>query len=203
MTKLLREITIPDYPSRIKLSEKRIAKYYKKGKTKKVVPKKYADKHKFDYNKKGFLVNLLTEERVIANPLSVGTPRYWVVNFQSIWNQAVKHQQRSVIMNKLKDILVPYIKPIKKITEYPIRIQLILYDTEMKVDVDNKGVIYTKVITDLLVRNDKIIDDSSQYVNDTGRCKFIKVATEKERKMVVRILTSSNRLEEEDEHLFI
>jgi hypothetical protein len=188
---LLREITILNYPSKIKLSEKRIARYYKKGKTKKKVPKKYSNINEYNYNDKGFLINLTTKERVIANPLSVGTPRYWVVNFQSIWNQAIKHQQRAVIINKLKDLLKPYITPIEAIAHYPIRIELFLYDTEMKVDVDNKGVIYTKVITDLLVKENKILDDSSQYVNDTGRCKFIKVNTEEERKMIIKIWESN------------
>ena len=200
--KLLRTITINDYPSKIKLSERRVAKYYKKGKTKKKIPKKYSDEDKFNYNKKGYLVELLTGERIVANPLSVGTPRYWVVNFQAIWNQAIKHQQRAVIINKLKDILRPYVKPVVKIESYPIRVEIFIYDTEMRVDVDNKGVIYTKVITDLLVKEGKIIDDSSQYINDTGRCKFIRVKAVKERKMVVKIWESSEE-EEDDEHLFI
>jgi hypothetical protein len=46
----------------------------------------------------------------------------------------------------------------------------------MPVDVDNKGVIYHKVFGDVLKRH-LIPDDSSEYINDTGRIKWIKTDT--------------------------
>lgn len=193
MSNLLREICIPDYPSKIMVSESRAKAYYIKGKTKKPVPKKYSPKlhpKTYGYDKKGYLINLSTKERVLSNPRSAGTPRYWVVNFQDIWS-GMHHSTKSNRINLLKDIIKPFIKPVKKITTYPIKIEIFLYDIEMNVDVDNKGVIYTKVITDLLVGEEKIEDDSHEYVNDTGRCKFIKVNDIKERKMIVKIWESN------------
>jgi len=194
MSKLLREIVIPDYPSKVMIAKKRATLYYKKGVTKKPIPKSYdPERHpdKYGWNKKGYLIDLSTNDRVTRNPRSAGTPRYWVVNFQDIWNQALQYSARGLRIDSLKKIFKPYIKPVKKITNFPLRIEIFLYDTEMRVDVDNKGVIYTKVITDLLTRENKIPDDSSEYINDTGRCKFIKVKEESERKMVVKIWQSN------------
>lgn len=193
MSNLISEVHIPNYPSKVMVSQARQAKYYLKGKTKKKIPKSYSPVHhpkKYGYDNKGYLINLSTRERVLANPRSVGTPRYWVVNFQDIWS-GMHHATKSHVINILKDELKPYIKTVAKINKFPIRMELFLYDTEMKVDVDNKGVIYTKVITDLLVAEGKIPDDSSEYVNDTGRCKFIKVDDEKDIKMVIKIWTSN------------
>lgn len=194
MTKLLSEVHIPNYPSKIKVSEARRARYYIKGKTKKKVPKKYdptIHPTKFFWDSKGYLIEKSTGERVIANPRSVGTPRYWVVNFQDIWNQNLVHSNRAHIINILKDELRPYIKTVKRITEFPIRFEIFLYDIEMRVDVSNKGVVYTKVIEDLLVAEGKIPDDNSTYINDTGRCKFVKINKESERKMVIKIWESN------------
>lgn len=192
-SKLLSEIHIPNYPSKVMVSKSRQEKYYIKGKTKKPIPKKYDPKihpEKYGFDNRNYLVDLETRERIVANPRSAGTPRYWVVNFQDIWNQSLVQAQRAYVINILKDELRPYIKTVVKVTKFPIRLELFLYDTEMKVDVDNKGVVYTKVITDLLVTEGKLPDDSSDFVNDTGRCKFIKVSDKKDVKMVVKIWTS-------------
>ena len=52
----------------------------------------------------GYLYNISTEERVIKNSKSAGTPRYWAVNFQAIWNQQLKYQARANVTKILKEI---------------------------------------------------------------------------------------------------
>ena len=199
---LIYQIEIPDYPSKIKLSESRNPVYYKRSKHLNKLPNKYMTP-RYYWDENGFLFDAEENKRVIKNSRSVGTPKYWVVNFQAIWNQAIKYQARANITAKLKEVFRPYIKVLQPITEYPIAIEILLLDTTMPVDVDNKGVIYTKVITDLLVNTDKglnhnkkiIEEDSSEYVNDTGRCKWVKVDEDKDIKMIIRIWKSNNKLE--------
>jgi hypothetical protein len=201
MEQLLHEIEIVDYPSKIQLSSSRRAVYFIESKHRGKLPKKYAEDQKYQWLN-GFLHNTETEEKVIKNSKSVGTPKFWSVNFQAIWNQQIKYQQRANITRKLKDIFKPHIEVLEPITEYPIRVELFLFDQEMPVDVDNKGVVFTKVITDLLVNtnkgesdNKKIIeDDSSEYINDIGRCKWIKISENEKPKMIIRIWKSNNQL---------
>jgi hypothetical protein len=198
---LIYEIIIPDYPSKIKLSDSRRAIYYHKSKHRMKLPKKYQS-GRYTWGNDGYLYDIEDSDnkKIIKNSKSAGTPRYWAVNFQAIWNQQIKHQARASVTNKLKDIFRPYLKDLDIITEYPIKMELFLHDVEMPIDVDNKGVVYTKVITDLLVNTNKgeddnrsiIPDDSSTYVNDTGRCKWVKVNNYKDIKMVIRIWKSNN-----------
>jgi len=189
---LIHEIVIPNYPSKIKLSEKQRAKYYHKNKGKKP-PKKYQN-NRYVYNKAKVLVDVVTGERVIANPRLAGTPKMWNVNFQAIWNQAIRFQQRAVITNKLKEIFIPFIKDLKPIKEFPIKFEIFICDIDMVVDISNKGVIYTKILEDLLTEYKIIPDDKAEFINDTGRCKWIKVNTEDEVHMVIRISKSNNEM---------
>ena len=185
------EIVIPNYPSKIKLSEKQRPKYYIKGKGKDV-PKKYQN-DRYAYQK-NILTDIVTGEKVIANPRLAGTPKMWSVNFQAIWNQQIKYQSRAMITNKLKDIFAPFIKDLNPIKEFPIQFEIFIFDIDMVVDISNKGVIYTKIIEDLLTEYKVIPDDKAEFINDTGRCKWIKVNTEDEIHMVVRINKSDNKM---------
>jgi hypothetical protein len=196
------EIEIKDYPNKIQLSAKRMAVYYRVG-GKKPIPKKYLNE-RYVFNDKGFLEDIVTGDRVIANPKVAGKPRMWNVNFQAIWNQAIKHQQRAVITNKLKELLVPHVENLIPIKEYPIGVEMFIIDTEMKVDVHNKSVIYHKVFHDLLVKpyvgeNEKntpaiIPDDNAEHINDSGRLKFIRTSSLDEVRMVIRIYKSDDEL---------
>jgi hypothetical protein len=195
MKDLIYEIVVEDYPSKIQLSEKRRAVYFQYKKHKDKLPKKYQEPQRYKWSRDdGYLYDLVGGKRVVKNSKSVGTPKFWSVNFQAIWNQQIKYQGRALIMNKLKDIFNPYIKDLEPITEFPIRIELFLLDQEMPVDVDNKGVVYTKCITDLLTNNNIIPDDSSDYVNDTGRCKWVKINESETTKMIIKIWKSNNSL---------
>lgn len=189
---IVQELIVPNYPAKIKLSNKQRAKYYHKNKGKKP-PKKYQN-DRYSFNEAKVLIDLVTGEKVIANPRLAGTPKMWNVNFQAIWNQQIKFQQRAVITNKLKDIFTPYIKNLKPITEFPLKFEIFICDIDMVVDMSNKGVIYTKIIEDLLVEYKVIPDDKPEFINDTGRCKWVKVSTEEEIRMIIRISKSNNEM---------
>lgn len=188
-------ITIPDYPDKILVSKARRAKYYvsenslRTGSTK--IPKRYTST-KYGFDADGILCNLVTGEYILANPRTAGKPRYWVVNFQEIWNNALTKQRRAGLTGKLKDILRPYIRSIRAIkTGYPLAIEIVLYDTQFPVDVSNKGVIYTKIIEDLLVSENKLPDDSIRYINSSGKTTCLFIDDVKKKRMEIIITKSS------------
>lgn len=189
-------IVIPDYPDKIVVAKARRPVYYVqlggpvKGRR---TPQKYINNPKYVF-KEGVLYHRDSGLPVVANPRTAGKPRYWVVNFQQIWNQSITKQDRAGKVGKLKDILEPYIKKIKPIKTFPVEISITMFDTQCPVDVSNRGAIYTKVIEDLLVTNGKLPDDNIDYVNCSGRTKFIKVENVEEKRMEIRISKSDNNL---------
>lgn len=189
------KVTIPDYPDKIMTAKARRPIYYissssnVKGRTN--IPKSFLNKLKYDFDNRGVLINLKTGLPQLANPQTAGKPRYWVVNFQDIWNQNLTKQDRAMKIDKLKSFLRPYIQSISPITQFPVEIGIMMYDTQCPVDVSNRGAIYTKVIEDLLVKEGKLPDDSIDYVN-AGRVKFISISDVKDKKMIIKISKSDN-----------
>lgn len=202
MKHILRQIVIPDYPDKVLVSKARRPVYYVtrkalvKGKVE--IPPSFLDEAKYYFDERGVLINKKTDNPQLANSKTVGTPRYWVVNFQQIWNGSMAKHGRSSRVDKLKEALRPYIdKSEPYLTpmhewEYPVAIEIFIYDTEFPVDVSNRGVLYIKVIEDLLVAEGILKDDSAEYVNDSGRVKYIKIGDKKDKKMVINILSSDN-----------
>lgn len=202
MKQILRQIVIPDYPDKVLISKARRPVYYVskdaqvKGKTE--IPKSFHDRKKYYFDDRGILTERSTGKPKLANPKSAGQPRYWVVNFQQIWNGSIAKHGRSSRVDKLKEALRPYIDKTKPYLipiyewEYPVAIEIFIYDTEFPVDVSNRGVLYIKVIEDLLVTEGILKDDSAEYVNDSGRVKYIKIEDKKDKKMVINILSSDN-----------
>jgi hypothetical protein len=187
--KVLRVIRIVNYPDRIITSKSRRPRYYKEGSVK--IPKKYLTDPSYIFDKKGFLINSLTKEKVVSNPRTAFTEKHWVVNFQDIWTGKVARQSRAHKAEILKEVIRPYLKKVKPINskDYPIGIKIILRNSEFNVDASNKGPVYVKIIEDLLTAEGIIVDDSPQYINDTGR---IKLEVTKERpEMIIIIFKSS------------
>ena len=190
---VLREIIIPNYPDKICVSKKRrpvyfISKDSSKKRGKKLIPKKYQNEELYEFNKEGILINKQTNEKVIANSVSAGKPKLWVVNFQEIYNGNVAKQKRACYINVLKDVLRPYIASISALKEedYPIGLSIELFNDSFRIDASNKGVIYIKVIEDLLVSEKKIIDDNPLYITDSGRIILNESNTE-DNKMVITL----------------
>lgn len=135
---------------------------------------------KLKWNEAGYLVDSITEERIIANPIKAGKERSWVINFQDIYNNRIREHVRNNYINKLKELLTPWVEEIPVITEFPLKIEFFIYSVEMPIDVGNKGPVYYKVFEDILKIN-KIPDDSSEYIRDTGRCVWTPTPKHKER----------------------
>lgn len=197
MGKLIIKLVIPDYPDKVMTAKARRPIYYvsdtSKVRGRKTIPKSYLNPEKYYFSNEGVLMSSKTNEPHLANPQTAGKPRYWVVNFQDIWNQNLAKQDRAMKVDKLKNFLRPYIKTITKIEQFPIEISTILYDKECPVDISNRGAIYTKVIEDLLVKEGIIPDDSIEYVNCSGRIKFIQEDDEKQKRMEIKIYNSDNK----------
>lgn len=202
MRQILRQIVIPDYPDKVLISKAKRPVYYVKenasvkGNTD--IPKTFRNRKKYYFDERGILHNTETGKPQLANPKTAGQPRWWVVNFQQIWNGSIAKHGRSSRVDKLKEVVLPHIQKLNEEwgpldnKNYPVSIEIYIYDTEFPVDVSNRGVIYTKVIEDLLVTEGLLTDDSAEYVNDSGRTKYIKVADRKDKKMVINILSSDN-----------
>lgn len=192
-------IVIPDYPDKVLIAKARRPKYYLSMESKltgiREIPKSFQNPDKYEFNERGILIKKSTGEPQLANPQTAGKPRYWVVNFQDIWNGNMAKQDRAMKVDRLKSIIRPYIQELEPITTFPIGLELYIFNTSCPVDISNKGVIYTKIIEDLLVNTNKdkpdnkniIPDDSVEYIVDSGRTVFKKVETEEEKKMEIVI----------------
>src|SRR5690606_16855160 len=74
-----------------------------------------------------FLWESESGKKVIANPQSVGTPKFYTINGQDIWNGNMKEYQRDAIANKIKAFFVPFLQGIK-IDQFPIRVFCDVHD---------------------------------------------------------------------------
>ena len=150
---------------------------------------------------------------VIANPRTAGKERKWKINGQSLYS-GMNHYLRSKVIKEIKKYLYEYIRPIPVINEFPICIDLTIYDTEgvfnkkgvlvSSWDLGNKEFIWMKCFEDALCGNvdfhlegdkyvpqkdkypAKIKDDSIEFISRRV-CSFIKVADSKDRKLVFKI----------------
>lgn len=170
--KLIKQIKIPMLRY-IKLSDSRRAKYYVYNPDK--PPKlavKYTDTAKYNYvdhktsngNVK-ILYNLLTNERVIANPKAVGTPKTIKINFQMLWNNAVSTHTRNKVALQLKESYEPELLKIKPILGgFPLLTSFTIHSRNEEQDVDNLTILYIKTFHDTLTAMGIIPDDTLSYI---------------------------------------
>jgi len=107
------KIVIPNYEEKVPISKRRRAKYYKKGEK---LAKKYLTGIKngmYFYDKKGFLVDQ-NKNRVIANPISAGTPKFWTINGQRMYDGTLHYTARSKITRWMHEYLSQFIE------EFPV-----------------------------------------------------------------------------------
>ncbi len=189
------------YIDKILVSNKRQTKYYHTSKfkeynhlAKKNIPKRFKnDNYGVDGN--GFIINNITGDKIIANPRTAGNAKYWVINFQDIYNGYIRFQVRASYILKIKKALELALTDVKPFTKFPLRLELFIYAETMPVDIDNKGVMYFKCITDMMVKQYKILpEDDSEYITDTGRTVWIKVGHRYKEQMILRVteLTKDN-----------
>ena len=197
--KVLAVITIPEYITTVQISETRRAKYYTK-KTKNI-PKTYREKYTF--NKKGYLVDK-EGKKIIANPRSVGTPRFVTISgnqFYSGYGGRGGAHTRAKIVRELKAFYMPFVEKAKEeygvITQFPIQITWDIYrhvEDEPDWDVSNLQ-FYYKYFEDCLrdPPNPMIPDDTVKYITWAASPKIIPVDTWEERKFVFKILYDERR----------
>lgn len=108
---ILCQIVIPKFITKVKISNKRRAKYYNRYKGKgvsKKVPKKLTTSN-YAYNKHGWLVDKSTKKRVIANPNVAGKPKYEVLSGNKIISGYGSPHIRKTIVTSLRDFYRPFI----------------------------------------------------------------------------------------------
>lgn len=161
----------------IKLSDARMKRYYILS-PKKPEPKmaeKYQDRTKYDFlevkrgnNKVHLLCDLKTNEWVIANPKSFGTPKYIKINFQNLWNSNVSEHTRNQIALEMKESYQEALSKVVPITEgFPLKTNFTMHTVKQKTeeqDVDNLTILYVKTFHDALVQSGIIPDDKLKYL---------------------------------------
>jgi hypothetical protein len=201
---ILQTIEISQYIRKVKLSNSRKVKYYKKGG---LAPKA------IKYSKPPYVwVDMLggtflcdgEGERVVANPRAAGTPRYMAINGQKIYNGECSPHTRNKVLSTIKESFGPYVDKMDDITEYPISIVLEMHDTIREGgsgslwDADNRAWPYIKAFQDCLTGNkDKtgkarckqvLPDDNVLFIPGPPATKFIPVDSEEDRKLVFIII---------------
>lgn len=166
--------------------------------------KEYVEDHNFNY--KYYLCTL--GNRIVSNPIKVGTPKMKVINAQDIFSGKIQSFEKESIMLKIKKTFVPYIQnlPAFKPEDYPLRIRLYVYDTVKnefdrslmddagtRWDMINRSYMYSKAFGDLLVEGlvDKsikttkvLMDDDRLHVTEDGGGVFCPIENPNNRKLV-------------------
>jgi len=175
------EISIPLFIKKVMISKARRIKYYKQGGK---IPKKYS---KYTFDAKGRLVDN-QGECVVANPRTIGKPKYITINGQALYNARMSPHIRSKIVNAVKDSFTPYLSGVDPIIQLPVRISLKLHDTirQANWDLDNQW-LYNKCFQDLIVKQGIIPDDDIKYITAAGAPEFVPVDNEQDRKLVFTI----------------
>ena len=185
--KLLLEITIPEYITRVALSKSRRPVYYStKGKRK--PPKTLLKNPLYVVDKQGFLRYRPTGDKVVANKKVVGTPKYQKINGQDFYSGFGSQFERIAIVSGIKNFCRPFITKLPILTEFPVQFEMELHTVigQANWDLDNLW-IYTKCIQDLLVETGKMPDDNIQFVTKPAAPEFFPTKTEEERKLVFKI----------------
>jgi hypothetical protein len=177
------EICIPLFIKKVMISKARRIKYYKQGGK---IPMKYSE---YGFDSQSRLIDN-NGEYVIANPRTIGKPKYMTINGQALYNARMSPHIRSKIVNAVKDSFYPHLNGTKPIKKLPVRISLKLYDTirQANWDLDNQW-LYNKCFQDLLVKAGIIPDDDIRYITKAGAPEFIPVDNEQDRKLIFIIST--------------
>jgi hypothetical protein len=174
------KIVIPNYEDKIPISQRRRAKYYKKSDyTQGKIPKKHLKNIQsgfYYFNAAGYLVDS-NKNRIIANPLVAGKPKYWTINGQRIYDGSLHYTARSKVAKWMHKYLGEYIDQIPKIVIPEgcyLRIWIDMYKPADRLnwDCDNQWP-WTKWFLDTLVEKGKIPEDSVEFVRSSGQITYI------------------------------
>lgn len=151
---------------------------------------------------------------IIRNPKTVGKPRDYLIRGQDIYNNFLDPFSRGKIMEAIKNCYYKYVKGIPVITDYPIKIEVELYESIKNPydngningigqhwDIDNYVFPYMKAFPDLLVKLGKIKDDDRLHLTQTPGVKFIPVEHHNQRKFVF-IISKDDRPEIAENNIY-
>lgn len=135
-------------------------------------------------------------EPIVANPTKVGTPKMYLINGQDIHNGHLQNHMLGFVMNKIKECYYPYIKDLKPIDFYPVKIRCEVHDTikhayvkaksdiGQRWDVDNLVYPYLKAFPDILTREGILKDDDRLHLPSSIHAEFYPIDNHSERKLV-------------------
>jgi hypothetical protein len=135
-------------------------------------------------------------EPIIANSTKVGTPKMYLINGQDIYNGHLQNHMLGFVMNKIKDCYYPYIKDLKPIDFYPVKIKCEVHDTiknsyvkaksdiGQRWDIDNLVYPYLKAFPDLLTKEGILKDDDRLHLPSSIHAEFYPIDNHNERKLV-------------------
>lgn len=201
MSELLASIEIPKFITRVKMSNKRRKKYYKKTKKKgwkpRNLPKTYRQKLEdgvYSMSSRGYLLDE-NDKKKLANPQTAGKPRYEVLSGNNLLSGYGSPHTRAKLVGALKDFYRPfvqdYIKENGPIEKYPLKV---IWECHTVVEDDpnwdaSNLFFYYKYFEDCLFEEGKglkqlIPDDNVKYIVQPPGAKIIPVDNWDDRKFV-------------------
>jgi hypothetical protein len=181
------ELVLDNYPLTAISSNSKRPKYYSstpgRGRVNKL-PKKM-EKEGYSIDIEGYYLDK-TMQRVVANTKTVGKPGTIPINAQVFY--VGKPFQRMIIKNFVQEYLDLFVAKMPVI-DYPLYMESevhAIYQHRLP-DMNNIGYVWDKILTDVMVKHGKIVDDSPLYLTRPGSAPlYCPVETEEERKIVIR-----------------
>ena len=176
-------LEIPRYMTKVKVSEKRLPKYYAQTPGRQKVNKCPARLGTPKVDRQGYYLDE-GGNRIVANSRSAGSPRFITINAQVLY--VGNSWGRVAIKNALEKFYIPFVETL------PVFTGSIIMESEIhtivghsQADLDNLGYVYGKVLADTMIKLGKIVDDKVPCI--TKPCSaplFFPVSTEDEKKFV-------------------
>lgn len=147
----------------------------------------------FDHD--GWVINLITNEKVVRNFRTAGKPNMESINGQSIWNGNVARHTRNKLKHFLTDYFVPNIVRQLPKTLYPsgdksIHFEFIFFRKMINVsllqDIDNHSMPYVKAFMDALELLNVIPSDSPTWVRGIYS-RYQHIPDDSERRLEIKI----------------
>jgi hypothetical protein len=96
------KVVLPNFENRVPISKRRRAKYFNKIKDN-IKDTDLSQRHQkrinsgvYSWDKKGYLVDSVNN-RILANPLVAGKPKYWTINGQRIYDGSLNYHARAKV----------------------------------------------------------------------------------------------------------
>lgn len=181
------QLVLEQYPTSAIVSKSRRPKYYSskpgRGRVNKL-PKKM-EKEGYTIDIEGYYLNL-QGERVVSNTGTVGKPGTIPINAQVFY--VGKPFQRMAIKNFVQEYLLPYVQQMEVI-DYPVYMESevhAVYEHRLP-DMNNIGYVWDKILTDVMVAEGIIFDDSPLYITRPGSAPlYVPIDDPENRKIVFR-----------------